>query len=557
MRTCSASSRRHRATPDALYPLPIEPVDLRGIRDLIDLIDRCALGGVHSLPILLDPRLAGPVSLARRPLELDGCWLLRELLPNTRQQGGALSPLQLKLCPEASLVIGASDGLEFSGFVVRCVELLGHEDPGVRGRAALELGRAELGSFVRGFDALLGEGTEEQQRLARLFFAARRGRGHRRAADAALGRAWLRDLRAYGSEPLRRSERIWIGQGLRTLLLEAGEKLPEWFTFGATWSEDPVRLALLSELPGELGAKELEKRLLAETPGRVALLRRLRWVSAPLDAEQIAALWQRLQKPDVPIAEYAATLSLLAARAESGLIDKVELRKDALYRGSFERGAALAEYLRQRPLSERERALTWLAGAEQIRPGDLGLLELRRGWHRPPGTPLRLEGFAGATATGSVLLALAHGQGPKFRPRTRRIRESVLESYTRLGRWLPGGEGLPEGLDENLRPRLVEALGRALARLRLAIANPPDRKRLGPWLVELLSDLQTRDIGRAAAALALRERSTLRVELALRLRGGDPGLLRLVPELLRLGAQRPSERARCPLPPEDPLLRAP
>ena len=538
--------------PDALYPLPIEPVDVRGVRDLIDLVDRCALGAVHSLPLLLDPRLARPTSLARRPLELEGCWLLRELLPNTRQQGGMLSPLQLLLCPEASLVIGTSDELDFSGFVVRCAEQLRHEDASVRTRAALELGRAELGSFGSGFESLVQNGSDEEKRLAQLYFAARRGRGHRRAADSGLASGWLEELRRAWSDPLRRSERLWLGHALRSLLREAESSLPEWFQAGTPWSEDPVRLALLAEVPGELGVEALEARLLAEGPGRVALLRRLRWASSPLSMSQAAALWARLHQPELGDHEFAATLHLLEARAVAGLPSAEQLRPDELYRARYERGTALAGYLRRRPFSERERALRWLANAEELRPGDLGLLQVRRDWRRPPGMPVQAN-----ESLGRILLALGHGEGPRLRPRTRQVREAVLEQYQLLSRLLPGAEGLPRIEDEGLRARFRRALGRALVRLRLAIATPPDRKRLGPWLVELLSNLQTRDIGQAAAALALRERSTLRVELALRLRGSDPALLRLIPELLRLGAQRPGELARCPLPPEDPLLQCP
>ncbi|PIE22514.1 MAG: hypothetical protein CSA62_12330 [Planctomycetota bacterium] len=542
--------------PDALYPLPIEAVDLRGIRDLIDLVDRCALGGRSAIPILLDPRLAKAGSLARRPLELEGCLLLREVLPVAQRPGRLPSPLALKICAEACLLTPAHEPAEFSAFVCRLVEQLQHDEQSVRSRAALELGRAELRSFTLAGEWLLRHKSEELRRLARLFFAARRARGHRRPADAALGRDWLMDLRQAWTQPSRRSERLWLGYALRSLLCQASGDLPDWFRQGdRPWTEDPVKLALLAELPGKEFGDQLESRLLLDAPGRAALLRCLRWSGGELSRQQIAALWKRLERPDLSLAEYKATLSLLAARGPAGFAGAQDPRPKLLYRGSFDRGVALARYLRRRPVAEREQALALVAEAQELAPGDLGLLQLCREWRRPVQSPVaEAAASRSGSRAGGILLALAYGEGPRLQPRTRLARLAILENYERLAQLLPGREQSLKIEDPALRRLFQRALGRALTRLRIAIVSPPDRKELGPWLLELLSNLQTREIGLAAAGLAMREYTSLRVELSMRLSLAAPELHNLLPILRRRRTQRPGETARCPLPPGDPLL---
>jgi hypothetical protein len=402
----------------------------------------------------------------------------------------------------------------------------------------------------------------EWARLARLALAARRVRGHRWSKDHELAADWLRDLRVVWDVELRASERLWLGFALRSLLADAETEWPEWFVAGEPWFRDPLRLALIAELRDARGEAELLAELPRQAPARRAALRRLRFGQTKLPAALLAELEAGVLSGKIPDAELGASLELLQLRGRP-------IRSwDALTGGglpvaafgeSVERGEAFAATLLREGLPGWRLGLRSLAKAKSLTPGHLGLLSVMSSGALADQLVVELNRLE-VSPFGQALLDLGLSELSHLRQRNQVLRDFLLGAHQRLAELQASANPVVAGEFAKLRARLGAArvdrvLGRAQARVRMALPVPPDRKRVGVWIAEMLSDVQTREIGFGAALLALRERATLRVELTLRLRNADRQLRQVLPELLRAGLARLGDPALCPLDPGDPLLR--
>ena len=550
----------------AVEVLPSTPLDLQGIRNLVDCWDRMLVSGNFGLPWILDPRLDREGTAGRQSLEgISGAYTLRELLPPTQRSGwpdrpGQQGALVTRIVPEGVFVTAIDGPDRMAGLFLACLReyLTGDADSGERASiclAALDLpGMGDI--FVEDL-----QGPRHKRALLGLMGEWHRGRSH--LPPAKLGPELLK---------LFREDARWrylTGACLRELLMDKGD-LASWYGKPADrWKEHGLDALLFAGLRCPSMATWLEQHLLEvladdapKDPVRTAsLLDALGHLDGPLSKPVQEVLIRRVLHTGLGMGPVvlAQALDLLEQRGGDWLPSD-PLSSVALG-ASREEGRLWARQLGQMgqrgwqvrietllAAQEASSALFELASA----PAPAGAAPEAFTWSlasrcKPGTTPAGIRVEVGSE--GPFLLDLAFHL---LRPDPGEARQRWAAAYESFGRLLLESARSP--IDSN--QDLARAMGKSLGRLLLALPRGPDGKRAGKWLGGWLAEPRTRQMGLAAGILCLRKREHLIRDIDASMTSGLPPLeaVMLRRRLLLASRGRPAELGQVPVDPMDPLL---
>lgn len=537
---------------------PRVPLDLRNVRNLLDLCDRLLVSGWFTLPFLIHPGLDQKGSWARSAVQgPPGAPLLRELLPPFGGPGGPQWDRPItRVWAEGFLLTGGQSGGSFADAFPENLRVLlaGSKKASIADRAAINLGCLDLVS-MRPFLQRLAESGDALGDRASLALAVTFLRGF----DAPDGFAvrLMPVYRASASPPREESSsrRLLVGTALRRLVQRESSPLPSWLGKERPWQEDAVAELFAGIAPGALSA-EFSRALLEEDPSarvRASLMLSLSRAPGMLCTELRRAVRDRVLEDPWPDDDEGnrvleAALRLLEARGGTWLPAEQQKLGDGSLGTSHERGTVWARALGRAGAEGRRIALGTLLQADALHPSHVGLLAFaREGALGGMRKWLEIRGLAG-TEHGRTLLDLLIGSIGPLRLRTEQERRAALACFGRLHALLARAK----------HAWMFDAIGAALGRLLLALPQGPDNRSAAAWIVSWLLDPNTRRGGLAAARTCLADRESLLGDI-----DGELGKLkrldrtravRLSTELRPLANARPASLGWAPVDPMDPLL---
>jgi hypothetical protein len=555
--------------PTGVEVLPSTPLDLHGMRSLVDCWDRMLVAGDFGLPWILDPRLDREGAAGRQSLDvLSGAYTIRELLPPIELAGWPTRPgeqrgLVTRIRPEGIFVTAANGPTEMADFFLACLDSYLGADSQAGERASLCLAALDLPGVGVLFVEDVAEIKNPRRKRALLGLVGEWHRGRSPLPAEKIGPELLK---------LYRGDQRWsyvTGCCLRELLMHKGA-LASWYGEPQQrWSEDPLDALLLAGLRVPSLGPWLEEQLLAvladDAPMNkirtASLLDALARLEGPLPGKLREVLARRVLHTGLRMGEVvlAQALDLLSRRGGDWL-PRAALSISAVGDSRAE-GRLWAQQLAKMGQRGWWVCIETLVAAQSVNAALLELASAPAPIGDPPAacnwtilgqlekgrTPVGLQVPAGSEAVflmdvGFHLLRSDGGRGRnRWKPAT--------DCFDRLQ-----GQIVKRTVDQNVE--LAQAMGSSLGRLLLKLPRGPQGKRAGQWLGGWLADSRTREMGLSASIVCLRKREHLLGDIDASMTNGLPPLeaVMLRRRVVLASRGRPAELGQDPVDPTDPLL---